>query len=1142
MSYFLPKKPCKCMKLILNGLRPFRAFSRISLLLTLVLMVMLQPLFALDGSTQSILNRRISLKVENKELKSVLDQIETSANVKFAYSRQVVNANQLVSLTANQLTLSEALTRLLKPIALTFDIVSGRILLMPAETDKISTNKFSQAADRPLDITVTGKVKDAQTNLPLPGVNITIKGTMRGTTTDANGFYKVSVPNSSDVLIFSFIGYTTKEEAVGNRTEINISLADDQKQLDEVIVTALGVKREERSLGYAVQKVSGNTLQTVKGVNVATSLTGKVSGLWIKNSTEFNEAPSLSLRGETPLLVIDGVPYGNMSLSNIPQDDIESIDVLKGPTAAALYGSRGGSGAVIVTTKRGAGSKGLTVTVNSNNMFNAGFLMLPKVQTGYSAGLGGVYDPTDYVWGAKLDIGQKAMQWNPLTKQMELAELTSRGKNNFNDFLVPGMVSNNNISLSQSGENGSVRASITHIYNKGQYPNLQANALNFSLSGEMKVGDKFSLNSQIGYNRKTAPQVFGSGYSAQGYIYNILMWMGPEFDLSQYKDYWLIPNERQNWHYKAWYDNPYLMAYEKLNGIEQNKMNANITATFALFPGAKVLIRPGFDWYQNDETKRNPPNILSTRGWDAAGLYSMDKRTGYSFNGDAIMTYNRTFGPLVIDALAGGTIYNWKDADLYSATRGGIVIPGFYSLNNSVERPNVSTWTNRKQVNSLYGKATLSYQNRIFLDVTGRNDWSSTMPKISRSYFYPSVGGSVVVSEFVNSLPAWLDFAKVRGSWTMSKTDLGVYATNQTYSTVTADWDNLNSAAYPTTILGGSVNPETNRTWEVGMSAYFLGKRFKFDAAYFNKYNYNIQRSASISSGSGFTTTLININETYVRRGVELSLDANIMKKADFQWDAVANYSYNHRYFKSLDPTYSAKNAWTVADGRVDTYTGRIWVTDPQGNLVHRANGLPLASDYNYLYGYTDPKFIWGLSNNFRYKDFRFGVSFDGRVGGFLNNYSSYKMWDTGSHPDSDNQWRYDEVVNKNKSFVGQGVVVKSGEVKYDSYGVITSDTRVFGPNETKVSYQDYARSYGDGTRGVTNATFLKLREISIGYTIPSSFARRFGARAASVSFTGQNVWMWAKAFRFADPDKADDTQLTSPSVRYVGANLQLTF
>ncbi len=989
---------------------------------------------------------------------------------------------------------------------------------------------------------VTGTVTD-ESGASLPGVNVIEKGTTNGTLTDAEGKFRLQVQSEKSVLSISSIGYISQDIEVGSKKSISIKLATDTKILNEVIVTALGVKREERSLGYAVQKVAGPSVQTVKGVSVGTSLTGKVAGLWVRNSTEFNQMPTLTLRGETPLLVIDGVPYNNISLNNIAQDDIESIDVLKGPTASALYGSRGGSGAVIVTTKKGSSSKGLTVTVNTNNMANAGFLMLPEVQHGYSVGMGGVYDPTDYVWGQKLDAGIMANQWNPITKQMEMQELTSRGKDNFRDFLVPGVISNNSISVAQTGENGSFRASVTHIYNKGQYPNLKSNALNFTLSGEMKVGERFKLSSQMGYNKRSAPQITGAGYSDQGYIYNILVWMGPEYRLSDYKDnYWLIPDVQQNWHYKAWYDNPYLIANEKLWGVYENKYNANLTATYKLFEGANLIVRPGFDMYSNDETKRNPPNILSNRGWDTPGLYSINKSTGWSFNGDALITYNKTIGDLGIDALAGGAIYALSNNNLYSSTRSGILIPGYYSLNNSVERPNVTVGASAKQVNSVYGKLTLSYKNMLFLDATGRNDWSSTMPKNSRSYFYPSLGGSFVVSELFTSLPSWLDFWKLRGSWTLSKSDLGIYATNQTYSTTIGAFNSFNSAAYPTTIRNAeNILPETNRTWEIGTAAYFLKKRLKLDIAYFNKYNYNRQTNANISSASGFVNTLINWDETLVRRGLEVSLDATILKKNDWQWDAIANYSFNHRYYKDIAAN-SAKNTWTTPGGRVDTYTDRIWLTDPDGNLIHRANGLPLLSDYSYLRGYSDPTFLWGFANTIKYKQFNLMVNFDGRVGGYLNNYSSYKMWDTGSHPDSDNQWRYDEVVNKNKSFVGKGVIVTSGTVTFDSYGNITADTRKYAPNEAKVSYQDYSRSYGDGTRGVTNATFLKLREVSLGYNLPASIAKLIGARSGSISVTGQNVWMWTKAFRFADPDKADDTQLTSPSVRYMGGNITLTF
>jgi TonB-linked SusC/RagA family outer membrane protein len=990
--------------------------------------------------------------------------------------------------------------------------------------------------------TVTGTVTDASSGQGLPGVTVSVKNTSKATYTDSEGRYALVLSSEEKILTFSFMGFQTIEEVLGNRTEVNISLNPDDRLLEEVVVTALGVKREERSLGYATQKLGGETLNTVKGANVATSMTGKVAGLWVRNSTEFNEAPTMLLRGETPLLVIDGVPYGNMNLSNIPQDDIESIDVLKGPTAAALYGSRGGGGAVIVTTKKGAKGKGLEVTFNSNNMMNAGFLMLPEVQTGYSAGLGGVYSPTDYVWGAKLDEGVMANQWNPISKQMEVRELTSAGKNNFRDFLQTGFVSNNNLSLAQSGENGSFRMSLNHILDKGQYPNLKANAINFNLSGEMRLSDKLNITGAMGLNRKQAPQTFGAGYGDQGYIYNILVWMGPEYDLSQYKNnYWLVPNERQNWHYTAWYDNPYIMAYEKLRGIEQHKINTNFSINYKLFPGAKLLVRPGFDLYQNQDERRNPPNILSNRGWDAAGMYSLGKSTGWSFNGDAILMYDKKIGKFGLDLLGGGTIYTYVDHNLNSSTRGGITIPGWYSLNNSVERANVSANQNRKQVNSVFGKASFSYLNSAFLDVTGRNDWSSTMPRYSRSYFYPSVAGSLVLSEFIE-MPKAIDFLKLRGSWTVAKSDLGVYATNQTYSTTLGDWLPFNSAAYPTTIRDGVVNAQTRRTWETGFSAYFLKKRFKLDAAYFNRYLYNVQVSAPISGSSGFTSTLINTLQSTVRKGLELTLEASAVKKENFSWDIIGNWSNYQTFLKELDPVYSADNAWTTEGHRTDVVTLRPYLRDPAGNLIHGTNGLPIRSNYNYVAGYENPKFVWGIANSFKYNNFTASLSFDGRVGGLMYNYTSYKMFDTGSHPDTDNQYRYDEVVNGNRSYVGQGVKIIGGTVTYDNYGNITSDTREYAQNDTKVSYQSYARNYGDGTLGYVDATFFKLREIALGYRLPATAAKYVGAKSASVSITGQNVWMWTKEFRFADPDKASDSDLTSPSMRYLGLNLQLTF
>ncbi|MBC9797350.1 hypothetical protein [Sinomicrobium weinanense] len=523
-------------------------------------------------------------------------------------------------------------------------------------------------------------------------------------------------------------------------------------------------------------------------------------------------------------------------------------------------------------------------------------------------------------------------------------------------------------------------------------------------------------------------------------------------------------------------------------------------------------------------------------------MFGQNQSKGYSLNTDLLFNYEKkkVLGDLDIDLTAGASMYKWEDQFLSASTRNGIIIPGIYSLNNSAERPNVSSSRFRKQVNSLFGLASLSWDGAVFLDVTGRNDWSSSLPSSTRSFFYPSVAGSVLINELA-SMPQWMDLWKVRGSWTLSKQDLGVYATNVNYNLGVGAWGDYNTANYTRNIRRDEdVSPQVSRTWEIGTAAFLLKNRLNVDVAYYNIYTYDRQISAAIPASSGFTSILVNTEETRVQRGVEITLNAGIIKKENFSWDVALNWAKTHQYYKDLDPVYSPDNLWTKEGGRVDNYTGTAWLRDPQGNLINTDGGLPIRSDYTTLFGHSDPDFIWGFTNAITWKDFDFHLSFDGRVGGLLNNYSSYKMWDTGAHPDSDNEWRYDEVVNGNTSYVGEGVQVASGSVTYDQYGQIVEDTRTYKPNETPTSYETYARRYGDGTLGATDPTFIKLREIAIGYTLPKSVSERWGMSRARVSLTAQNVFLWAKDFKFADPDFNTDTELTSPSQRFVGLNINL--
>jgi TonB-linked SusC/RagA family outer membrane protein len=992
---------------------------------------------------------------------------------------------------------------------------------------------------------ITGTVVDDKGEAII-GANVVVKGTAgSGTITDIDGVFTLNVPSGA-VLTVSYIGYVSQDIAVGNKTNITVTLIESTREVSEVVVTALGMKREEKALGYAVQKIGGEQFEKVKGAFLGTSLTGRISGLSVYNSTEFMETPSIRLRGENTLVVVNGVPT-NQSLADFNQDNIESIDVLKGATASALYGSRGGNGAIMITTKKGGAGKGFSVEVNTSNMFNLGELAIPDVQKSYSAGYGGKYNTDDEVWGDKLDIGRMYEQWDPVSKSYKTMELTSKGRDNFKNFLEFSMVSNTTLSITQNGENGSFRTSFSYLYDKNQYPNTYGNKFWYTLGGEMKLGKKVSIEGTLNFAKQMAPNTAGTGYGNQGYIYNILVWTGPEWNINECRDYWLVPDEVQNWHYKGWYDNPWLMAYEKLNTIDNNTTNGTFALNFEIAPWLKARWNSGGYLYLNQTQKRAPKGIYSQRNWGSTdkGFYEEAKNTGYMLNSDFLLIGEKKFGQLSIDGILGASVYLTQTSNLYSSTRNGLSIPGFYSLKASVESPNVATSLSRKQVNSLLGKLTLGYMNAFYLDLTGRNDWSSTLPKDDNSYFYPSAGGSIILSELL-PISSWtnniLGFTKIRGSWTVSKTDLDVYAINQAYSVSNSVWNGLNSASYPTTIRG-NVAPVSNRTWETGLSLYFLkGNRLRFDLAYFDKLNYNNTASVTTSSASGYNSKLTNTNEEFARRGWEFTLDAIPVQTNSITWNSIINLSTSKRYRTKLDETYSPDNLWTFVGARADAYTYNVFERDPSGNII-LYNGVPRQSNYQSVIGYSDPNWIWGFSNSIKYKDFVFSLSIDGRIGGLINSSINRRMWQTGAHPDTDNKYRYDEVVNGNKTpFLAEGVKIVSGEVKYDQYGRITSDTRVFAPNDVYVSYESYIKNYWrSGEQLVLDATFLKVREMSVTYNVPKKISSRLGASDIALSLIGQNLLLWTKEYRFADPDRNED-DLPSPSVRYVGFNLNVKF
>ncbi|CAM3851257.1 SusC/RagA family TonB-linked outer membrane protein [Sphingobacterium prati] len=999
-----------------------------------------------------------------------------------------------------------------------------------------------------------GKVVDQETGQPVVGVTVRVKGLATAATSDEHGNFKLPGTSEGVVLQISYIGYETKEVSATHAGLIKLSKSSEA--LEEVVVTALGIKREQKSLGYATQSIKGGDLTRVKGVDVGTTLTGRVSGVRVLNSTEFNSTPEIQVRGLTPILVIDGVAYENMTLRDVPVDNIEDMTVLKGATATALYGSIGAGGAIMITTKKGLGEKGTEITVNSNNMFFSGYLALPKVQSSYSSGESGKFNNNDYVWGDKLDIGRKAKQWNPLTKQLEEMELLSRGKDNFHNFLEPGFISNNTVSFTNQGEFGSIRTSINHIYNKGQYPNQKLNMTNLSVSGQTKISNKFDLETRLAYNRNSSSNNFGSGYGDQGYIYNILVWTGPEYDLKQYKDYWVIPDQKQNWMYNGWYDNPYLIAYEKITPSLSNKLNAAVTLNYKVGDWGKLMFRTGYDYLSESKIQQNPIGIYGTRGgfkdfggFDSKGKYMKAKYDGFSSNNDLIFTGKKTFGDFTLDGLAGGAVFYRQNNSLISRTMNGLSIPGYYSLRNSIDPVNSIESRVKEMRNAIYGRLSISWKNAIFLEATGRNDWSSTLSKEHRSYFYPSLSGSVIVSDLLDNKPQWLDMLKLRGSWAVTKTVPDPYEINQVFRVNNNVWDGAPTATYAVTnpdyqfdIKDFSISPTQRDLTEIGFDFAVLKNRLYGNYTRYYRLLHNQAIYNNISSFTGFRYRLINTHEERMTKGHEITLGGIPINRNQFKWDVSLNLSQNLEYFHTLDPRYSGDALYIQKGLRTDYILSKDWERSPDGQIILNKSGMPISANYAaQLIGYSAPKWFWGLTNQFSYKDFSLSFSLDGRVKGMSYSTMNARLWQTGAHPDSDNEYRYEEVVNGNKTFIAPGVKVVSGTVKYDNYGQILEDTRVFEKNDKVVSYESYWKSAYSGRQNYWDETFVKLRELSINYTVPTAFAQKIKAKKASIGVTGQNLFLWTKEYRFSDPDRGQE-DLSSPSMRYIGFNLNVTF
>ena len=1138
----------------LRGSSSNHPLKKILLTMRMVFALMILGILQAHATDAYSQKTRLSLNVTNAQLVTVLDKIEDETEFFFLYNEKLLDTERKVSITEENQVIDVILDRLFAGTDVTHTIIDRKIILAPG---------FLADANGMQQVKISGKVTGINGE-PLPGVTIAVKGKIMGTATGIDGTFSLDNVVATDLLVFSFIGMKNVEMPVGSQTFFEVVLTEELIGMDAVVVTALGIKREEKALGYSVQKVSGDAVTTVKGIDVGTSLTGKVAGLLVRNSSEFTAEPQILLRGEQPLIVIDGVPYGNMTLRDIPSDDIEDISVLKGSTASALYGYRGGSGAIMVTTKRGGAARGLTVSVNSNSMFSAGFLAVPELQSTY----GRVVNTTtntyvrsgDGAWGAPLE-GQTVIQWDPVSKTMMEMPYLPRGKDNFQNFLEQGYILNNNINLAQQSEFGNIRSSISWVENKGIYPNSRFRKLTYSLGGDMKL-DKFTLSSSVTYNKHSSPNVGFSGYTGYDPMYALLIWSAPDWDIRDYKDYWVVPNEVQNSSYTAGNNNPYFDRYERLHSINKDIFNGTLALTYDFTPWLSATARTGYDTYSNKQditvskgsfqgagSATVIPGGTEVWGESQKGSYNIGLARGFSFNNDLIISANQKINDFTLDGFVGGSLYYWEDEGIEARTRGGLSIPAFYSLKASIDPVLTGSRLFKRQVNSLYGRVGFAYRSIAFVEATLRNDWVSTLSASTRSYAYPSVSASFIVSEVLPDIN-WLSLWKLRGSWVTVKTPAEIYQINSVYTITNNAWATLSSATYPTTIRGMDVLPESATTFEIGTVANFYNNRASLDLTFYSKRMFDFLKSTGISPASGYNSHFINIDEEITRRGVELTLNGTAVKTSDWQWDISFNWSTYARYYTKLDSLYSADKPWVVVGARADAYVLRDYLKDPDGNIIHNASGLPLYSSYDSKYGNSDPDWIWGLSSMLKYKNLSLTFSVDGRVGGLAQTTTEMYMWRSGNHPLSVVPERYLDATNPGtKNYIGEGVKVVEGTVTYDTYGNITSDTRVFAVNDVATTYKSYIEAYHKGTAwggspstvDLYDATFFKIREIALTYTLPKDLASKIKARDVSISAVGQNVYLWAKDFKYSDPDGGSENFL-DPSLRYLGVNLKVGF
>lgn len=1008
-------------------------------------------------------------------------------------------------------------------------------------------------------ITVTGTVVDEKGE-SIIGATVQVEGTTNGVITDIDGKYSVRVENDKSTLRFSFVGLVPVVEQVKGRRIINVVLKSDTEVLDEVVVTALGIKKEKKKLGYAVQDLDAPALTKIPAANTASNLTGKIAGLKVSNSPNLFDTPALLLRGVAPVVVIDGVPVESATFWEVAPEDIESMCVLKGPAAAVLYGQMGQNGVIQITTKKA--KEAVKISVNSSTGFDTGMIANPSYQKKYGTGYQGQYrvgNSTDEFWGAwgpELD-GRLLPQWNsPYDADGNRIAIPwiPRGKDNLKNMLRTGVVTNNNISVETKFDKGDFRISLSEMHQKGVFENTKLNSYTVNMSGGIQFSKKLRFDANINYNKIDSPNFPSVGYGRNSPIYSMILWAGANVDVRDLRNYWapgLEGLQQRNFDIGPGYDNgsfdynnPYFILYENLHGYHKNTAYGSASLKYDVTNELNITLRTGVNMNQLMEDYRTAYSTAYNRN----GNYSQSYKNDFQILTDLIAKYDKKLGIFDVGAMLGFNARQYNDASHYAETD-GLAVPGIYTLSNSM-KPTTPTSSKRELAEyAVYGYLDLGWKNYLMLNLTARNQWSSTIPTFGKnSYLYPSAQLSTVVSEYI-PMPEFISYLKLRGSYARVGSAFSPYYFSPVYSE-TGTWNNNLGLTSPEIIYSKDIKPSYSTGYEVGGELRLFNNRLGFDATYFYFIDGPQTYNQPISETSGYGAYCLNGLKT-LRKGWELSITASPFRnERGFNWDLVLHLSSYRNYLHELPEGQTQYGELKVGD-RMDAIYGSAIMYAPEnseyaGQVIIGDNGNIQKDNIKQKLGYSNNDLMVGFSNNMSYGPVSLNFSFDACIGGkMLSQYNRY-MWAGGRSLDIDDQERQNWYAGK--EYIAEGVKVVSGELKRDGEGNVISDTRKFAPNDIPTNYFDYVQNskgyYGIDECVLVDRSFLKLREVSLTYDLTKHLTKT-PIKGASVSLVGRNLFLITKS-GLVDPDQYNENtvwdNLQTPSFRNIGFNVNITF